>query len=137
MNWFPHLLLALHYWLVPGLIFLTLLRLPVANGYFGLTSNTQLTSIHGSDQCPHYLTKRQRKMCGRDSGMPAALADALELSISQCQERFQNERWNCSIHNTSQRANLLKRGVEVRAPGSLDAVEVRAPGSLDASYRRR
>ncbi|XP_033628604.1 protein Wnt-9a-like isoform X2 [Asterias rubens] len=62
-----------------------------------------------------YLTKRQKKMCSRDSGMPTVLRQALDLSIFECQDRFRNERWNCSVHNTAHRVNLLKKGMRETA----------------------
>lgn len=54
------------------------------------------------------LTRKQRKFCRRDPGMPQVLDEATKMSVAECQYQFRFERWNCSTGKT--RINLLTKG---------------------------
>lgn len=53
------------------------------------------------------LHGKQKRMCKRGKGVPETLIDATKLSLSECQAKFQNERWNCSMG--IYRQNILRK----------------------------
>lgn len=54
------------------------------------------------------LSKRQYKLCRKDSGMAHTLVTAYKDMFAQCKEQFQNERWNCQ--GQSSRLKILSQG---------------------------
>nr|XP_039252319.1 uncharacterized protein LOC120329663 [Styela clava] len=54
------------------------------------------------------LTRKQRKLCKRDPGLPQVLHEATATSVAECQHQFRFERWNCTTGNT--RIHLLSKG---------------------------
>ncbi|NP_001161679.1 wingless-type MMTV integration site family, member 9 [Saccoglossus kowalevskii] len=82
------------------------------DSYFGLTEKKvhleQLDAI--SPNCKSLsLSKKQRRFCKKDPGMPETLFEAVRLSTAECQYQFFNERWNCTSGG-GYRENVLKRG---------------------------
>lgn len=49
-------------------------------------------------------SKRQMKICRRDSGLPVVLNIAKGQAITACEEAFEYDRWNCSL-NFNRKAN--------------------------------
>ncbi|XP_013887664.1 protein Wnt-16 [Austrofundulus limnaeus] len=50
----------------------------------------------GCDQLP--LSPRQRELCGRKSFLLPSVLDGARLAVSECQNQFRLERWNCSTY---------------------------------------
>ncbi|XP_071502660.1 protein Wnt-9a-like [Diadema antillarum] len=102
--------------LLHTIVFLLLINAPVTHGYFGLASSNRISLDRMGRDCKSlFLTKRQQKLCNRDSEMAAVLLDAFRLSLSECRSQFKHERWNCSMSSDAHRYNILKEGMKETA----------------------
>ncbi|XP_077997512.1 protein Wnt-9a-like [Glandiceps talaboti] len=92
-------------------LLIIMVSLERTDSYFGLTEKkVYLEQLDGSTEwdCKR-LSKKQKKMCRRDTGMPETLYEAIRLSQRECQIQFHGERWNCTSGD-SYIVNILKKG---------------------------
>lgn len=51
--------------------------------------------------CSHVpLSPRQKSLCQKKSFLLPSIQDGARLAVSECQNQFRHERWNCSTSQT-------------------------------------